>query len=189
MSKLREILSRPAVAAGMAAVAFAGGWVIHGLAAPAPDVGSVMVYDEWRLVCPQRALAERHCELAQDVVGGKNKATVLRIGIAGDGQKPKIDMIVPFNMLLPKGIGISVDGENPETYPYRTCNQVGCIATIEDAKLYNAVLKAKQINIFYYDLNGMSSGIPVTTTNLPAAVAAMKDAEAKRASWLRRVVW
>ena len=186
---LTRLFMRVNPTVGAVVIAFVAGWVGHSLVVPRPDVASVTVFDDWRLLCPKRSQAGQPCELSQDVVNAWTHVTLLRFSISANKAEPKINILVPYNVLLPAGIGLKLGDAPTKPYPYRTCNALGCLATISpDAELYDAVLNARQIQVFFSGLDGKSTGHPLSLANYVAAVSAMREAEAKRHSWMRRVL-
>jgi invasion protein IalB len=165
------------------------GWVGRGAINSAPEGASVVAYGDWRLSCPPRADTTAACSVTQELVQEKTGAALLRFGVTADSSSPTIDIVVPHNILLPKGIGVKVGSGELRTFPFRTCTALGCIATIKpDNALYGSVLGSGQILISFADLSGRPITKSLTKTDFARAVSAMKSAEGKRHSWLRRVL-
>ena len=165
------------------------GWVGRGAINPSPEGASATAYGDWRLSCPPRSDATAACSITQEVAQEKTGAAVLRFGVTADQETPTIDIVVPHNVLLPKGISLKIGDGELKTFPYRTCTVVGCIATIKpDDTLYRAVLGAGQISILFADVTGKPIMKSLTKTGFARAVGAMNAAEGKRHSWIRRVL-
>lgn len=188
MIELPSTFSLRAAGALMAA-ALAVGWIGRGALDGAPAGASVTVFDTWRLACPPRTQDKASCEITQDVVEDKTGATLLRIAVSANEEDPVIDVVVPHNVLLPKGVGLKVGNGDMKTFPYRTCNALGCIATIKpDAALYSAMLHSGNIAVSFANLAGQPVARQLEAKGFDDAVAAMKSAETKRHSWIRRVL-
>jgi invasion protein IalB len=165
------------------------GWIGRGAINATPEGASVVAYGDWRLSCPPRTDAATVCSITQELAQEKTGAAILRFGVTADQASPTFDIVVPHNVLLPKGIGIKVGDAELKTFPFRTCTSVGCIATIKpDVALYRDVLGSGQILITFADISGRPITKSLTKKNFARAVSAMKDAEGKRHSWIRRVL-
>ena len=188
MSSLPSAFSRSLTAA-LVVGALVVGWVGRGTINPAPEGASATAYGDWRLSCPPRSDATAACSITQDVTQEKTGAAILRFGVTADQASPTIDIVVPHNVLLPKGISLKIGDGELKTFPYRTCTAVGCIATIKpDDTLYRAVLGSGQISILFADMTGKPIMKSLTKTGFARAVSAMNAAEGKRHSWIRRVL-
>ena len=175
--------------AGMAALSLVFGWVARGAILMPPDRATVTVIDSWRLACPQRSALNVACELVQDVVDARTRATVVRFVITRRGGRPVLDIVAPFNVLIAPKLGMQLGDTPMAAYAYRTCAGVGCIATIKpDDALYNSIVHAKKIGIFYAGVNGQVQGYQLVLKSYDDAVRMLDDSEAKRHSWLRRVL-
>jgi invasion protein IalB len=169
--------------------ALAVGWVGRGAVNPASEGASVVGFGDWRMSCPPRSDTAAACSVTQELAQEKGGAPILRFGVTADQASPTIDIVVPFNVLLPKGIGLKVGDGELRTFLFRTCTAVGCIATIKpDNALYRAVLGSGKISILFADVTGKPVMKSLTKTGFARAVSAMNAAEGKRHSWLRRVL-
>ena len=184
----KAVLSRADYVAGLLVACLLVGWVAHGLIVRPADAPFITIYKQWRVVCPEPSAAKADCSLSQDVTDPKTNAIVVRFVMSGDPSAPKIDIAAPFNVLLPPALGLSLNAGAMQAVPYHTCNGFGCIATVTDRKTYDAVLAASKIRVYYESLDAKVSGWELSMTGYGQAVAALNSAEAKRHSWLRRVL-
>jgi invasion protein IalB len=182
----QEVRSSLAGAAVIAALLV--GWIGRVATIPAPDGGSIMAYGDWRVVCPARTKLDANCQLTQDFTDARTGSTVLRFVVYGGTQT--IDVVVPYNVLLPKGIGIKLDDRDIKTFPYRTCNLVGCLTTIStDSGFYANAVRAKTIIVSFVDVSGKPITRTLSDKGYADGMSAMRAAQAKRHSWIRRVLW
>ena len=101
--------------------------------------------------------------------------------------KPVIQIMVPYNVLLPSGIGLHVGDAPAKTIAYKTCDNGGCIGEIDaDSALFDSILRTSQLSVEVSDLSGKAVTTKVSTKGLHDAASAMRDADSKRHSWLRR---
>ncbi len=185
---LKAALSRADVRVGLLVAALLVGWIARGVIAEPADAPTITIFKQWRVVCPAQSAAKADCSLSQDVTDPKSGGAVIRFVMSGDPAAPKVDIAAPFNVLLPPALGISIDKGAMKAIPYHTCNGFGCIATITDAKTYNAVQGAKNVRVYYENLNGKVSGWELSMAGYNEALAALETAESNRHSWLKRVL-
>ncbi|MBU6445483.1 MAG: invasion associated locus B family protein [Alphaproteobacteria bacterium] len=183
--------TKPARTIGLAVGALAAGlflgWLARGLLTAPHDALTVASYGDWRLTCPPRAKAEDSCILSEDVLDQRSNSILMRLTLGHLKTKPILNVVVPFNVLLPTGIAIHVGDSSVKTIGYKTCDNGGCLATLSgDTAFYDSVLGAAQLGVEFSDLSGKSTTVPLSTKGLNEAAAAMRAADAKRQSWLRR---
>lgn len=185
----KDAMSKPYALAGLLVAGLVVGWIGRGLADGRPDVPNVSVFQNWELICPAPSADKGFCTLSQNVTDPKSHGVAVRFVVSADAKGRKIALAAPFNVLIPPGIAVKVDGGKAQTFAYKTCNGSGCVATVDASeKLYNGVLHAKKIEVFYENLNTKTSGWEVSMDGFADAVAAMKSSEADRHSWFRRVL-
>lgn len=178
------------LAATLAVATLLAGWIARGLVNPVAEGASIVVFGDWRVTCPARAQADKNCNASQDLIDPKTGSSVVRVTVSADEKDPSIDVLVPHNVLLPKGLGLKIGSSEFKPYPYRTCNDAGCVTTIRPAAdLYRSVLRSHEIDISFADLSGRPIVRKMSDTGYSQAVSAMRDAESKRHSWIRRVLW
>jgi invasion protein IalB len=171
------------------AACLVAGWLAHGLFMQPANAPVVTAFDSWQLICPKRSQSDQSCALVQNVVASQSRATVLRFAISGNTTTRTIDIATVLNVLLPAGLGVKLDDGAMKLRPYRTCDGNACLVTIEnDPAFYGDVTHAKRIQIFFAGLDGKTVSADLAMGSFKDAVSALDDAEAKRHSWLRRVL-
>ncbi|ROO26244.1 Invasion protein B-like protein [Salinisphaera orenii MK-B5] len=92
-------------------------------------------FEDWQVRCPENG--EQRCEMTQLVNSPESGEPILRIVM---GYPPEIDsaamiLILPLGTRLSPGVQFSVDGSEPETFPFQICLQQGCRADfpVDDA--------------------------------------------------------
>lgn len=102
-----------------------------------PQIGQTYIKEEvgdWELRCVRTEDPENDpCQLYQLLKeeNGNPISEVSLFRLPDDSELPAgATVIVPLETLLTGGLGISVDGGKPKSYPYSFCNKVGCYARI-----------------------------------------------------------
>lgn len=186
---LNNAMSKPYVLGGLVVIGLLVGWIGRGLISQPPDAPTISVFKNWQLICPAPTAGKGFCTLSQNVVDPKSGGVVIRFVMSADEKGRKVALGAPFNVLLPPGIGMKLNGGKLQTFAYKTCNGSGCIASIDASKdLYDGLLHAKKIEVFYENLNTKTSGWAVSMDGFNDAVSAMETSEANRHSWFRRVL-
>jgi invasion protein IalB len=163
------------------------GWIGHSLALPRDDVGSMSVYDDWRLACPSRQTKDAHCVLGQDVVDPKSGSGLAKIAFVRD--KTGMQMIVtgPFDVELEPGMGLGVAKEKLRVAPFQTCTQVGCVATIQaDDNLFSSLRGTSDARLVFMTLTNKPVALPFSLKGFVRADDARRSQEARFSSvWWR----
>ena len=94
----------------------------------------------WQVYC--RTLPQskgRRCALVQRVTAEdqQNLALTLMLYREIEGTETLLRAVVPLGVLLPRGLGLRIDGEDAGTAPFVRCTRRGCVA--------EAVLKKEEI--------------------------------------------
>lgn len=190
---LPPIAKHAAIWVGIFIVAALLGWIGRGVLAGPPDVPSVLVYQDWRLTCPARKEKDVNCRMSQDIVDSKSGQSVASIvlfkEVAKDTKKETtlLAVNVPLGVLLDPGIGLKF-GNDIKTYPYKTCLEGGCLATIPaDEALQKTLAGTDDAAISVARLDGKTVQLPFSTKGFADARKAFKNFEAKRSSWWWRL--
>ncbi|MEI9886223.1 MAG: invasion associated locus B family protein [Rhizomicrobium sp.] len=180
---------KAAIAAVLLVLGLIVGWFGHKAAHSPPDIPTVAVYDDWRVLCPQTTTKDATCEIQQDVLDAKSHSELARLSVFKVKDADTLLVTVPFNVLLEPGIGIGLgNSDKPRVFPFETCNGVGCLVRIPfDEKLASDISGAQQPRILFAGLDGKPVGLPFSLKGYKDALAAYNNAEAKRRSWWRRL--
>jgi len=175
------------IAIGVLALGLVLGWLARGILAAPHDALTVATYGDWRLACPPRAETEKACMLSQNVVDQRTQAVVMQVALSHQKAKPVIEIVVPLNKLLPPGIGVHIGDAAVKTVAYKSCNSGACVADIiGDKTLFDSILSATRLGIDVTEVSGQLTTMALSINGLKEAAAAMRDADSKRHSWLRR---
>jgi len=164
------------------------GWMVRGLLTYNPGLETVATYQDWRTACPPSSDAKARCQMVQQVLDSKSQSQVASVAISEDGGKQVMGLTLPYDVELEPGVGLVVGTDPVKVFPYRTCNQVGCVAVITlDDKLLKSLDTAKNARILVAGLDGKPVAIPLSLDGYADAVKAYHSDEAKRASWFWRL--
>lgn len=189
---LPPIAVTAAIWAGLFIVGGLLGWIGRGVIAGPADVPTMMVYDDWRLVCPARKEKEANCRMSQDIVEPKTGQTIASLVVLKELDKDKKEstvmaVSVPLNVLLEPGVGLKF-GNDMKTYQYKTCLEGGCVATIPyDEALEKSISSTSDASLTVARLDSKSVQLPFSTKGFVEARKAFKNFEAKRSSWWWRL--
>ncbi len=186
---LPPAVTRTAIAVAVFVVGGIAGWIGHGKLAGPPDVPTMTVYQDWRLLCPASKDKDNSCELSQDVISEKAHARVARLVMLKDKDKSTVLAVtVPLEVLLMPGIGLKFGSDQPRVYQYKTCTQEGCITVIPvDDQLEQTLAKTSDAGILVAGQDGKAVELPFSMKGYAEARQAFLSNEAKRKSWWRRL--
>jgi invasion protein IalB len=165
------------------------GWTVRGVATYNVKAASVATYDDWRVACPSADSKDSYCELVTEVVDPQQTTPIARVTITTDNTKHQmVGFTLPHGVALEAGMGLAVGKDPVKVYPYRTCTQLGCVATAPfDEKLAASLKGASDAKVMFATLEGKPVGVPMSFKGYPKALAAWKSSEAKRHSWFWRL--
>jgi invasion protein IalB len=134
-------IERLAIGGGALVLGLLLGWAVRGITTYNTGTESTTVYEDWRTFCPQAKVENVSCEVMGDIIDPTSKATVARISILKDTknkENPNAELIafmLPYDVLLDAGVGLQIGKEAVKVVPYRSCNNVGCLAVqpLDDA--------------------------------------------------------
>ena len=168
------------------------GWIGRGLLAGPPDVASVLVYQDWRLICPARKEKDGNCRMTQDIVDSKTGQSIASLVLFKEVAKDKKESIVlginvPLGVLLEPGVGLKF-GNDLKTYGYKTCLEGGCLAVVPaDAALEKSLSGTDDAAVNVARLDGKTVQLPFSTKGYVDARKAFKSFDSKRSSWWWRL--
>jgi invasion protein IalB len=168
------------------------GWIGRGVLAGPADVPTMMVYDDWRLICPARKDKDGNCRMSQDIVDSKSGQSIASLVLVKEVGKDKkestvLAVNVPLNVLLEPGIGLKF-GNDSKAYQYKTCLEGGCVAMVPvDEQLEKTIAGTSDAAVSVARLDGKTVQLPFSTKGFAEARKAYKTFDAKRSSWWWRL--
>ncbi len=88
--------------------------------------------------------------MIEDVLDPKTRSTVARVAVSREGTKQMLGFTLPYGVALEPGIGLRIGKDPVKIFPYRTCNQIGCIVTADfDDKLAASFKAATDIQLLF----------------------------------------
>lgn len=158
-----------------------------------PVTGSaprVSQFGDWYYRCVDVTASDdktvQQCEVAQvaQVRQGGENISVLTLAIAKTAPEPGkepstndllLTALVPLNVVLPIGLGLSADGRDIVAVPYRNCNQAGCWAQQKlDAKMLDALKKGATGEAHLRLMNGQNINLRFSLKGLTKALAELQ---------------
>lgn len=185
MNKLTERLVLGGVAL---VVGLLIGWAVRGVATYNSGAESVTSYQDWRTACPPATLKDQNCQMIEEVLDSTSQQPVVRISVGTDKGKQEMLFTVPLGLALQPGMGLILGTDPVRTFPYRTCNNVGCIAELAlDDKLVTSLNASKDGKVLFAGLDGKPVAVPLSLKGYPEASHALHSADARRGSWFWRM--
>jgi invasion protein IalB len=183
------------VGVGALLIGLLAGWMVRGVTTYNIHAAEVATYDDWRVACPAADAKDTSCEMSSDLMDrnqpGANALARLSIATDKDG-KQVVGFTLPFGVALEAGMGLRLGKEPVKVYPYRTCNQVGCIATtpFDDnlkSALNTALKNTDDASVMFAGLDGKPVAVPVSFKGYQKSLGAWRAAEGRRHSWFWRL--
>ncbi len=165
------------------------GWMVRGVATYNTRAAIVSNYDDWRVACPAAETKDGVCEMSSDIVDPSQNSAIARVSITTDKDGTAlIGFVLPPGVALEAGMGLQIDKDPVKVIQYRTCTQVGCIATAPfDDKLAASLRNAGDAKILFAGLDGKPVGEPLSFKGYRKSYSALKGSEARRHSWFWRL--
>jgi invasion protein IalB len=167
------------------------GWMVRGVATYNVHAAQVATYEDWRVACPPAETKDAACELSTDLIDKSqpNGSILARVIITTDKDGKQImGFTLPFGVALEAGMGMKIGKDPVKVIQYRTCNSVGCIATVPfDDTLSNSLKGTDDASVLFAGLDGKPVSVPFSFHGYQKGLSALKSAEAKRHSWFWRL--
>lgn len=164
------------------------GWAGHALMAEPPDVPTIRVFDDWRIGCPKLSDTKSNCSLAQDIIDEKIGRQIARLQLIDTKPGRVLIVTVPFDTLLPSGVGLQLGKDKVRVYPYKTCDMSGCIVEIKaDDALIKAMRPERDAKLLIAQLDNKVAALPFSLKGFARAEDARADFKAKQSGWLAKV--
>ncbi len=165
------------------------GWIGHAVLAAPADVPTVSLYDDWRLGCPKLSDTKNNCTLVQDIVDNKIGREIAHLTLLDTKDGRQFVITVPYDVLLPTGIGMQLGKDKIRVYPYKTCDMSGCLAVVKaDDALVKALRPERDAKLLIAQLDNKVAALPFSLKGFARAEDAHATFKAKQNSWLARMM-
>ena len=170
-------------------VGLIAGWIGHAVLAAPPDVPTVSLYDDWRVGCPKLSEKAGSCSLVQDIIDTKAGREIAHLAFADGKAGRELVVTVPYDVLLPSGVGLVFGKDKVRVYPYKTFYTPGCIALIKvDDGLIKAMRPQRDAKLLLAQLDNRVAALPFSLKGFARAEDAYTSDRAKRKGWLARIM-
>ena len=143
-----------------------------------PEGGTVKAqHGDWQVVCrpPPPGARGEICGVVQRVTAEDHNNIGLGVYFQrfSDGKKV-LRVFAPLGVLLPRGLGLSIDNKSLGPVPFVRCSMYGCYAQIPlEDKLIEQLKSGKQAVFVIYQTEESGIGIPVSLAGFGQAIAAL----------------
>jgi invasion protein IalB len=138
------------------------------------DMQTVGVYQGWRLSCPPRTSKAGVCVLQQALGRKGSNAVIAELNVVPKDKADMLSIVAPLGVFILPGLKVSVGSNEQKTLQYKTCLQMGCVATMPmDSGFADAMAKNGAIQVTV-----VADGKPAA---LNFSLAGYRDALAARA--------
>lgn len=163
--RLLDRLTRPALAAALAAAAVLGTTALPAAAAPQPG----QKFGDWTVGCEQ-ANGGQLCNISQIVQNPQSKQSVL-VAIARPPQgEPQFLVRVPLGVILTEGVGVKVDDGKGVRLPFVQCMPNGCQTIVPmEADTITKMKAGNALNIVFVAPGGQPVTAPLSLKGFTAA--------------------
>lgn len=132
----------------------------------------VQQFQDWSLRCVGEG-AQRRCELVQPVDDPETGEPVMAMVVAPSGPDsvPVAWFVMPLGILLPPGIGLSIDDAEPDRLPIRHCEPGGCLAPLElSDEMQRRLRGGVTLEVLAYDIDEQQVSIPLSLMGFTAGM-------------------
>ena len=142
---------------------------------PRDNMETIAGFQGWRLTCPPRTTKGANCVMQQGLARKGTGQVLAELNIAPNKDKgDMLTVVAPLGVFILPGIKVSAGNSGEKTAPFKTCLQMGCVASLPiDAGLATAMSQAKGIQVTV-----VADGKPVP---LNFSLTGYRDALAARA--------
>jgi invasion protein IalB len=186
---MKNLTERLVVGGAALLVGLLLGWAVRGVATYNTHASTISTYEDWRVACPASETKDGVCEMSSDIIDPSQNSPIARVSITTDKDgKGLIGFVLPPGVALEAGMGLQIDKEPVKVIQYRTCTQVGCIATTDfDDKMATSLRNAGDAKILFAGLDGKPVGEPLSFKGYRKSYSALKGSDARRQSWFWRL--
>jgi invasion protein IalB len=131
---------------------------------------------DWRMTCPPRTSKKGFCVLQQMIYQKGTNNVIAELNVVPKDKVDQLTVVTPLGVLVTPGLRVSIGSAVTKPLQFKTCVQVGCIATTPiDSSMASALAQNTSGQILLVAGNGK-------TVALNYSLRGYKDAMAARAT-------
>jgi invasion protein IalB len=113
------------------------------------NMETIAGFQGWRLTCPPRTTKGASCVLQQALARKGTGQVLAELNIAPNKDKADVlTVIAPLGVFILPGIKVSAGNSGEKTAAYKTCVQMGCVASLPiDSGLATAMSQSKGMQV------------------------------------------
>jgi invasion protein IalB len=170
-------------------IGLVAGWIGRAMVAAPPDVPTVALYDDWRVGCPKPSDTKGNCTLVQDIVDTKIGREIAHLSLSDGKSGRLLTITVPYDVLLPSGIGMQLGKDKVRVYSYKTCDMNGCVAQAPVTDdLIKAMRPEREAKLLIAQLDNKVAALPFSLKGFARAEDVHASFKAKQKSWFAKVM-
>jgi len=154
--------------------------IATGFAAPpaTAQVGTVKAtHGFWDVKCGKPPGSKREICWVEQKVTSEDRPTVgltVTFFQTPNGKDRTLQVQAPLGIVLPRGLGLSVDGKDVGNVPFWRCFKAGCLARAEvPVALYDQLRKGKTAIFIIFDTPEAGIGIPISLSGFSKALGSL----------------
>jgi len=164
-------------AVGILGIAIALLTVLHpnSLSAQTPDGKVRSQHGDWQIVCrpPPPGASSEVCAIVQSVTAEDRNNVGLTVYFQkfSDGNQV-LRVFAPLGVLLPRGLGLQIDGQEVGNLPFLRCLSLACFAQVPvDPTLVDKLSTGKSAIFIIFQTEEAGIGIPISLSGFSDALA------------------
>lgn len=132
-------------------------------------------HGDWQVVCkpPPPGASSEVCAVVQSVTAEDRKNVGLTVYFQkfSDGTQV-LRVFAPLGVLLPRGLGLKIDGKDIGNAPFRRCHSFACYAQVTvDGDLVTRLTTGAQAIFIIFQTEEAGIGIPISLSGFSEALA------------------
>ncbi len=155
---------------------------------PADKATRLSQFQDWRVVCPPMTEKDPTnnqtlgCTLSNSIARDAGGGTLAMLSIGSTKADAKMNVIVPHGVLLDPGLMFAVAETTPQTRPYETCDNNGCVALVAlDAAMLTALRSKSQGQVQVAAMGQQQPvSIPFSLAGFDEGYAALQREDSRR---------
>lgn len=109
---------------------------------------TVAAFQGWRISCPPRTQKDGVCIMQQALARKGTNAVLAELNVVPKDKGDVLTVVAPLGVFILPGIKVSAGSSTPKAVAFKTCLQMGCVATTPiDSGLASAMAQSASMQI------------------------------------------